>query len=248
MPEVRWLTGFLDVAAAAWDPAIAFWTAATGTSLSSVRGEAGQFATLVPPVGDACWRMQRVGAADPGLHLDLHGDPVLLERDVTERGAYMVSRDEDVTVLRSPGGFAFCIVPDAGTPTGRPSPVDHGGYSSLMDQVCLDVPGALVGLETAFWAGVLGVEPAPSTRRAEFTNLPRPDRLGLRLLVQRIGKAGRVAAHPDLATTDRVAEVARLESLGAQTTQVEEFWTVLRAPDGRLFCVTERDPATGESN
>ena len=264
------MTGFLDLAAGSFDRGTQFWTAATGTFLSPPRGEAGQFATLLPERADACWRVQRLGTGGPAMHLDLHGEMASLEEDVLARGATLVERYDDVVVMRSPGGLPFCVVTAdlaAGSARGagqarleRPAPVDWGTHSSMLDQVCLDVPAASLQAEIAFWSGTVGAEASGSTRRPEFTNLRRPDHLPLRLLFQQVGPfetprssapqgpERSVTAHPDLAATDRPAEVARLVGLGAEVVEVEQFWTVLRAPDDRLFCVTERDPATGQLN
>ena len=162
------------------------------------------------------------------------------------RGATVVERYDDVVVMRSPGGMPFCLVADVDTV--RPAPVDWGTHASMLDQVCLDVPAAALEQEVAFWAATLDTEASTSLRRPEFTNLRRPDHLPLRILFQQVGHAGEVTAHPDLAATDRKAEVARLVALGAVVVEVEQFWTVLRAPDDRPFCVTERDPATGQLN
>ena len=52
MPEVTWLTAFLDVPADRWDTALRFWPEVTSTSLSSFRGPDAQFTTLVPAEGD----------------------------------------------------------------------------------------------------------------------------------------------------------------------------------------------------
>jgi hypothetical protein len=245
--EVAWLTGFLDMTAETFEVGARFWAAATGTRLSPLRGDDGQFATLLPERADACWRVQQLDSGGPAVHLDLHGDMPSLERDLVARGATLVERYDDVVVLRSPGGLSFCVVA-GGDETIRPAPVDWGTHTSLLDQVCLDVPVASVEQEVAFWTGALDTAASGSTRRPEFTNLRRPDHLPLRILVQRVGHAGAGTAHPDLATTDRGAEVARLAGLGAVVVEVEQFWTVLRAPDDRLFCVTERDPATGQLN
>jgi hypothetical protein len=45
--------------------------------------------------------------------------------------------------------------------------------------------------------------------------------------------------HLDLHTTDRAAEVARLEGLGATFWYDEKHFTVLRDPEGNQFCVAE---------
>lgn len=245
MPEPTWLTGFLDVPGERFDAAVEFWSKVTGTTSSPVRH--GTFVTLEPSGGDGCWRVQRLDAGVAGMHLDLHTDGrEELVADVRTGGAALVDELDDVTVLRSPGGLAFCVV--GGQEVRRPDPVRWPAHVSMLDQVCLDVPSSAWEVELSFWAGLVGEDPSASTRRSEFTNLPRPNRLPLRLLFQRVGHDGPVTAHPDLASTDRPAEVARLEDLGAVVETVEEFWTVLVAPDGRRFCVTERDPGTGHLN
>ena len=146
-----------------------FWAAATGTRLSPPRGDDGQFATLLPDRADACWRVQRLDSGRPSVHLDLHGDMPSLERDLVARGAGVVERYDDVVVLRSPGGLPFCVV--AGDEAIRPAPVDWGTHTSLLDQVCLDVPAASLEQEIAFWTGALDTVASGSTRRPEFTNL-----------------------------------------------------------------------------
>ncbi len=72
-----------------------------------------------------------------------------------------------------------------------------------------------------------------------------PDTQPLRFLVQRLDDEGPAGAHLDLASSDRSAEVARHEALGAEVTFVGDFWTVLRDPAGLSYCVTGRDPRTG---
>ena len=52
-------------------------------------------------------------------------------------------------------------------------------------------------------------------------------------------------AHPDLAVRDRAAVTQRHVGLGAEVVDVRERWTVLRAPGGQVYCLTDRDPATG---
>ena len=85
-------------------------------------------------------------------------------------------------------------------------------------------------------------------RRPEFAWVrmpggPRP----LDLLLQRLDRQdGPVAAHLDLGTSDREAETARHLGLGATLVAREEFWTVLTDPAGLPYCITDRDPATGE--
>jgi hypothetical protein len=147
--------------------------------------------------------------------------------------------------LTSPGGFTFCAVPH---PPGQslPSPVPWWGGTSIVDQVCLDIPGPLLDAETAFWTRLTGWEHTKG-RFPEFTNLERPEGQPLRLLLQRLDSdEGSVSAHFDLSSADRVAEVIRHRSLDAELVSETGNWTVLRDPAGMEYCVTDRDPATGK--
>ncbi|MGO4257934.1 VOC family protein [Marmoricola sp. RAF53] len=222
-----WITAFLDLPAASFDAGTAFWSAVTGSTLSAARGADGEFATLLPDSGgEPFLRVQRTGAAVPGVHLDLH----------EAEGAF--------EVRTSPGGFTFCANVDAGGP--RPAPVVHpGGHTSLVDQLCLDVPPDAYDAECAFWADLTGWELAP-TSAPYMRQLVRADGMPLRILLQRRDEgSGPVTAHLDLATTDREAEVARHLGLGAKIDFVGGRWTRMTDPAGGVYCVTDRDPGTG---
>jgi len=221
-----WITAFVDLPAAAWDQGVAFWCAVTSSELSPVRGSDGEFATLVPGDGHPYLRVQRTGREVPGIHLDLHGV------------------GEQWEVRTSPGGFAFCA--NVGESGARPAPVLWPtGHTSLVDQVCLDIPPATYDEECAFWAELTGWELAP-TSAAYMQQLKRPVGMPLRVLLQRRDEGtGPVTAHLDIATTDRAAEVARHEALGATVDGGGPRWTRLRDPVGMVYCVTDRDPVTG---
>jgi len=224
--SVGWLTAFLDFPAEDFAAGTAFWLAVTATTLSPVRGEDGEFATLVPTAGDAFLRVQRLGGGPARVHLDVH------------------RADAEFAVRRSPGGFEFCDVD--GDERARPAPVGWpGGHTSLVDQVCLDIPGDLFDEECAFWAAELGGE-ALAGSRPEFRALVRPLGIPLRVLLQRLDEpTGPVRAHLDLATTDRAAETARHVALGATVAGHGPRWTVLHDPTGLAYCVTDRNPTTG---
>ena len=93
----------------------------------------------------------------------------------------------------------------------------------------------------AFWTAALGyvVRDADAT----FAVLTDPNRRWSNLSVQRTDQAkhGRNRVHIDLYTTERDAEVARLESLGAKripwTYDVGAVHIVMADPDGNEFCV-----------
>lgn len=222
--DLRWMTAFVDLPADEFDPAVSFWQAVTGYGLSAYRGDREEFATLVPPRGDAYLRVQQLESGRPGVHLDLHAPGQAFE------------------VRRSPGGLAYCLV--AGAESARPAPATWvDGTRSQVDQVCLDIPSGLWEDECAFWAEVTGWELLQGSR-PEFRRLRRPAGQPLHVLLQRLdGPDGQVRAHLDLAADDREAEVRRHEQLGATVGAVHEGWTVMRPPAGPVYCVTDRVPS-----
>jgi len=245
MADLRWMTAFLDLPAAKLDVGTAFWRAVTGSGLSSTRGKRDEFTTLVPRDGDPYLKVQRIADGPPRIHLDLHTDDVTEFVEHALADGARVTQPGDHVVMTSPGGFTFCVVP---LPPGKtlPSPVPWWGGTSIVDQVCLDIPGPLLDVETAFWARITGWEHTPG-RFPEFTCLERPEGQPLRLLLQRLeSEDGPVRAHFDLSSADRVAEVVRHRSLDAELVNETGNWTVLRDPVGMEYCVTDRDPATGK--
>jgi hypothetical protein len=221
-----WITAFLDVPASRHAVVGTFWCAVTGSVLSPSRGASGEFATLLPPDGDPYLRLQRIDSGVAGVHLDLH--------DV----------DQPWQPARSPGGLPYCR--NDGETGVRPLPrIWAGGQTSLVDQVCLDVPAPRYDEECAFWAAETGWELREGSR-PEFRSLVRPDEMPLRVLLQRRDDAeGPVRAHLDIATTDRAAETDRHRELGARVEATRNSWTVLRDPGGTPYCITDRDPYTG---
>ncbi len=99
-----------------------------------------------------------------------------------------------------------------------------------------------------FWAAALGWErrdvneqyvvllPAADEREADG---PRP----LPLLFQKVpeAKAGKNRVHLDYRSEDRVAEIARLVTIGAREGATRSLgsltWTVMEDPEGNEFCV-----------
>lgn len=232
-----WLQVFLDTPAATFDESVSFWSAVTGWTPSSRRGEDDQFLTLLPRDGSAYLKMQAVDGA-AGVHLDVDSADrqVMVERSLALGGTRAWTY-HDVEVVRSPGGLTLCHT----LVEGEPSLVRDG--STILDQVCVDVPAEHWDAEVAFWAGLTGRDPQAGAL-AEFVRLATDGRL--RILLQRLDEpAGVVRAHPDLATADREADTARHAALGADVRAVEAFWTVLVAPGGQVNCLTDRDPSTG---
>ena len=115
-----------------------------------------------------------------------------------------------------------------------------------------------------FWAAALGYEPtdvppevaAEAERAIErgeldptgWAMLANPDGTGPRLLFQRRPKTPteHIPIHLDIHSDDRRAEVERLQELGAAFVEersqkigpYEEFWTVMKDPEGNGFCVS----------
>jgi len=235
-----WYDMFLDVPRDGWQASVAFWSAAARLTPSPTRGEDGQFLTLLPAAGTSCVRMQAIDGG-PRVHLDVasHDRDALLRRAL-DLGATEAWRYEDVPVLRSPGGLLFCLT------LAEPEPRLERAADLVLDQVCLDIPPRLWDAEVAFWQRLSGR--GITTGRADhFARLVDPDPAGgLRFLLQRLGEdRPTVSAHADLAVTDRPAEVARHRGLGAEQVAEHEAWTIMRAPDGHVYCLTDRDPATG---
>ncbi len=237
-----WATGFLDLDPASYDVGVAFWRDVTGWPVSPSRGEAGEFATLVPPEGDPHLLVQRLAAGPSRIHVDLHvDDPQAAAERAVALGARLVA-DLGYVVMASPGGYAFCLVPHRAS---VPAPATEwpGGHTSLVDQVCIDVPFELYDREEAFWQELTGSGIEPSPRHAEFRWLTPAEGHGARLLLQRLDDPqGEVRAHLDLSTTDRAAEAARHEALGATRVADHDIWTLLTDPAGLAYCVTDRVP------
>lgn len=244
--EPHWLTVFLDFAPDEHAAGTAYWQAVTGYALSPARGDHGQFASLLPPDGDAHLRIQRQDSGPSQVHLDLHvTDPGAAADRAVPLGA-AVTADETAgyghVLMTSPGGLPFCFVPDPDT--RRPGPTRWPeGHRSLVDQLCVDVPSDRWQDELDFWAALTGW-PLVAGSFDGFVRLRTPAALPVRILLQRLDEpTGDVRAHLDIATDDRPAETARHERLGAGIERVESVWTVLRSPTGQRYCLTDRDPA-----
>jgi hypothetical protein len=237
-PVVRRAWVFLDTPRAEADTSWRFWAHVTDSRLAPVRGADGEFSTLLPARGEPWVKLQAVGDGG-GIHLDLDVDDVHTAATRAEGlGAERVGAIGDTVVLmRSPGGFPFCLT----TWHGQEGQVREG-LASILDQVCIDVPRSRWESETAFWSALTGWGLRPSEEPG-FSFLVRPAHIPLRVLLQRLDdEEGPVRGHPDLACSDRAADVARHVAAGASVVEERSFWTVMRDPVGRAYCLTDRSP------
>ena len=252
--SIRWLTIFLDLPSSGLDPAEQFWLWVTAGELSAWRGPEAEFATVLPPDGDAYLRVQRVRDGAGGRHLDLHID--LAQESLAQVAARAVAlgarvqRVEDgLTVLDSPGGFGFCLVSWDGEAT-VPSPIRlDAGSTNRLDQLCLDIPPDRFEAECRFWSSLTGWELRAGSR-PEFRYLERPTGIPVRILLQRRAQAGAqdlVSAHLDIACDDVQALSESHVAAGARVAASFAHWTAMTDPIGQPYCLTGRDPLTGTS-
>ena len=224
---------------------MAFWREVTGSALSSFRGAAAEFATLLPPAGDAYLRVQRTADGSSGHHLDLHVDPALCpveqagERAVA-LGARVRHREDGLVLAVSPGGFTFCLVRWHGE-GAVPGPVRlDGGGASRADELCLDIPAGVFGGECSFWSALTGWE-VQAGARSESAYLDRPAGMPVRLGFRRAGPDDPVTGHIEFACADRQRLAARHAAAGAGILAVLPHQTEMADPAGRFYCLTARE-------
>ena len=240
-PTVRWTYAFVDRPHSRLGPARDFWTAVTDTWLSELRGDEGEFVTLLPDGTDACVKVQGVEASPGGAHLDFSVEDVPAFVSAALRlGADTVAEHDGWAVLRSPAGQLFCAAPWHGESV-RP-PVVTG---TRLDQVSIDIGPGSYDAELAFWSALLPDWASLSGALPEFHVLKPPPGQPIRILLQRLGEDRPAAAHLDLACADIDEAVVLHEHLGATVVAHGKHWTVMRDPAGGTYCLTGRDPETG---
>jgi hypothetical protein len=107
-------------------------------------------------------------------------------------------------------------------------------HRSRLHVVLIDSPPDRAQQSLAFWSAALGVESVPE----EGTPFTRLSTLGSGAVLahQRL-EDGPPRMHLDLETDDTVAEVNRLERLGATRFSETGGCVQLRDPSGMVFCV-----------
>jgi hypothetical protein len=242
--QIHWMTLFLDFPAEEFDAGVDYWSKVTGTHRSEQRGGENEFATLVPNQGHPYLRVQRLGSGPAQCHLDLHIDPAERSGAVAHAvglGAVHIFEGGEHDVFTSPGGFPFCLVPWEGeSEVPPPNRMVGLATSARLDQVCLDIPPAHWEPESVFWSALTGWE-LLHLDDSEFARLGVPAELPLKLLLQRLDdEAPTVTAHPDFAVPRRASLAPHHAALGAKVGPVNEEWTVMTDPLGRVYCLTGR--------
>ncbi|MGZ8177598.1 VOC family protein [Williamsia sp. SKLECPSW1] len=242
--EIRWLSAVFDFPADDFGDEVTFWRAIAGSTVSPPRGSRRQFASLEPFTGDPHLRVQWIETGVGGVHLDIHVDDVEAAASAAEEiGATRSEESPDGLRLLSPAGFTFCMVPWNGEHE-RSRPIRWPGDTiSIIDQICIDVPGRLFDDECAFFTRLTGWE-LETASRPEFRALCHPDSMPVRILLQRKA-SGLTDAHVDLASTHPADEVSRHQDWGAEVVAQYDNWTVMADPTGRPYCITARNPRTG---
>lgn len=243
---IEWLAVFADAPESSVGAAIRFWSAVTASAALAPHGDDDELLPLAAAGEDPYLWVQKVrrSAGEGGWHLDAFVDDLDEATAVAKTlGASVTRTRPDLVTLSSPAGQPFCLVTheDENRLAGpRRWP---GGYHSLLDQICLDIPSAAYDGESRFWSALTGWE-VHHGDLPEFDHLIRPPHVPLRILLQRLGHAdsGPVRAHVDFACDDVGKERQRQETHGAVTVRIAEHWTTLRDPAGLEYCLTDRNP------
>ncbi len=246
--DIRWLNAVIDLPADSFERAGRFWAEVTNTTWGEIHPKHPEFVHLHPTSGAMHLELQRLDDGPPGVHLDLVVDDIpVATQEAVDAGATVVVQPGH-SVLATPGGAAFCIVPFDGN--AEAAPTIDAARPHAADQICLDVPGELFDAEVAFWSRLTGwtVNDPVSD---EFRSFAQPASLPLRLLVQRLGPAKDTAedaahGHLDFSCGPLVDELAA-KHVQAGAFEVERFdhWTVMTDPAGMAYCLTRRPSRAG---
>lgn len=247
--DVRWITAFFDRGSDGFESTVEFWSAITGSTLSAWRGVTNEFATLLPVDGsDSHLRVQRTGSGSSGSHVDLHVVDVRAAcEECVGHGAMLLTDNGGYVVLATPGGMVFCLVAHHGEhDRQRPVASASTGTSTLVDQVSIDCDPDLFEDEVRFWEAITGWAPLVA-RAPEFVPLDRPVAMPLRIMLQRRSQAvGPTSCHLDVACDDVAGATDEHLVRGGSVIERRKYWTVMADPSGTAYCLTARQPNTGQ--
>ncbi len=109
-------------------------------------------------------------------------------------------------------------------------------HHSRLSTVLIDCDEERFERSVEFWREALGKEAIRLDDRYVSLRGRVGGDGGAVVMLQRVPAAER-AIHLDIETDDVVAEVQRLEKLGARRKAIFDSWTVMEAPSGHAFCV-----------
>lgn len=261
-----WLQAVIDIPAVHFDEASRFWASVSNSAFGEIHPDHDEFVPLRPTAGDMHLELQRIDEGQPSVHLDLAVDDIAAwTNKAIDCGATLVAAPGH-SVLRTPGGVPFCIVPGASqssteTEDGSPEDRDPGAAEWQLpaaidddvehgvDQICIDVVHDRFDLDVEFWSALTGWSVNPA-QLDEFRSFDQPRHLPFRLLLQRLGASdpGPSRAHLDISCGDhRNVIAARHLAAGATEIATFEYWTALRDPAGLPYCVTTRPLANTQA-
>jgi len=111
-------------------------------------------------------------------------------------------------------------------------------HKSQLAGLIIDCQSDDIDQAAAFWSTALGLK-AESDPRADESRYRHLETQAeeMHIDVQMVNHGSRV--HLDIETDNIVAEVARLESLGARHITNIHSWVVMEAPTGQRFCLVK---------
>jgi hypothetical protein len=239
---MAWVHAVIDLPTGHSAAPAEFWARAFGWRLGAPWADHPELRSFEPPSGRPYIHLQTIDGP-PRVHPDLESaDPPATVRRAEELGARPLGRSDRWTTLQSPGGLPFCVV--RAREHAAPGPTTWpDGHRSRLVQICIDSPRTVHDAEVAFWRALLPGRWAGSSA-SEFAGKWHDDAGSpLQLLFQRLDEPdGAVRAHLDHGTDDRLREVRRLLTLGAEDVGPGRGWHTLRDPAGQAFCVTDNSP------
>lgn len=107
-------------------------------------------------------------------------------------------------------------------------------HKSRLGALIIDCKTDNLAREAEFWAAALGSEVRLKPGQDRYIDL-QSNSQDPHVLLQQVDHPSRV--HIDIESDDIVAEVKRLQKLGATVVEEMERWTVMQAPSGHRFCI-----------
>jgi len=235
----------IDCQAADLASASAFWSQALGLPvLDKDEGGEGRYAVLGNAAGGLHVEVQSVDH-ESRLHLDIEAGDIDAEASRLEAlGATRIGNPRGRWwIMQAPSGHRFCVIRwrDRGPPSTPASTAATSAHHSGLVALVIDCPVDSLEVSLEFWSAALQRPIASHDQDGDgkYAELQTAEDEPF-LLLQKVEHTARV--HLDIETDDLDAEVARLETLGAQRIAFVRRWWVMQAPTGHRFCVVRQQP------